>query len=407
MQLVLIEDTTGGGHFGPLTLLRPEFDLRCGALTLREKIELRRPDWRVVLAARPGLSELVAEQCPGRGLEVLDDAAAIALYGRVVADDDLIDALGRLSGESLLTAGGEVLGAALADGARERLSRVVSSGEGLESLGISNSTEIPARAARYPWDLVAWAADGISADAALVGRLGSIDGSVHDGAHVVAGEGVWVGEGSSVAPGVVLDASSGPILVGSDVTVMPGAVLLGPVFVGDRSIVRAGAAIWDGSCIGPVCRVGGEIQGTVFQSHSNKQHGGFLGHSYVASWVNLGAATDNSDLKNNYGSVRVELNGAEVDTGLSSVGGTIGDHTKTAIGTKLNTGAVVGVFCNVIWNGFPPKTIPSFSWGTEDGLVRHDLEKALATARTVMARRGENLTPALEAVVRNVFEETG
>jgi hypothetical protein len=143
------------------------------------------------------------------------------------------------------------------------------------------------------------------------------------------------------------------------------------------------------------------------QSFSNKQHGGFLGHSFVGSWVNLGAATDNSDLKNNYGHVRVELDGELVDTGSPSVGAVIGDHTKTAIGTKLNTGTVIGAFCSVVVRGFPPKSLPSFSWGTESGFRRYELDRAIETARVVMERRGRTLTPALRERIIALYGELG
>jgi UDP-N-acetylglucosamine diphosphorylase/glucosamine-1-phosphate N-acetyltransferase len=166
--------------------------------------------------------------------------------------------------------------------------------------------------------------------------------------------------------------------------------------VGDGSVVRACASVYPGTSVGPLCKVGGEVQASVLQSHANKQHGGFLGHSFVGSWVNLGAATNNSDLKNNYGNVRAEIDGDSVDTGSASVGAVIGDHSKTAIGTRLNTGTIAGIFCSIFADGFPPKSIPSFSWGTRDGFVRYDLDAALDTASRVMARRGETMTPPLE-----------
>jgi UDP-N-acetylglucosamine diphosphorylase/glucosamine-1-phosphate N-acetyltransferase len=245
----------------------------------------------------------------------------------------------------------------------------------------------------------------ITADAAAVGGMGEVRGSVHPGAHLVEPGWIAIGDGSTIGPGAVLDATAGPVLIGSGATVMANAVVMGPAAIGDGSSVKAAARIYGGTSIGPVCKVGGEVAGSVLQSFSNKQHDGFLGHSYVASWVNIGAATDNSDLKNNYGNVWVEIAGEVRDTGLTSVGATIGDHTKTAIGTKLNTGTVIGVFCNVLASGFPPKNIPAFSWGGPDGFVRHDIEKALDTARGVMARRGRKLTAAEERLIRGVYAE--
>jgi UDP-N-acetylglucosamine diphosphorylase/glucosamine-1-phosphate N-acetyltransferase len=259
---------------------------------------------------------------------------------------------------------------------------------------------------RFPWDLVAATATEIAADARVAGELGDVKEELHRCARLEGAENIAIGEGSEVGPSVVLDAREGPIVIGRDVRIMPNAVIVGPAFVGDGSLVRANASIYGGTSIGPACKVGGEVQASIMQSHSNKQHGGFLGHSFVGSWVNLGAATNNSDLKNNYGSVRAELDGESIDTGSASVGAVIGDHSKTAIGTRLNTGTVVGIFCSVFSDGFPPRAIPSFSWGTREGFVRYDLAEALDTASRVMARRGATMTQALERRVTELFRAT-
>jgi UDP-N-acetylglucosamine diphosphorylase/glucosamine-1-phosphate N-acetyltransferase len=402
MQAVLLEDAALG-RFGPLTLLRPEFDLRCGVLTLREKLERRRPDWRVALHPRPEVAGLVADACPGRGLDLLDDGPTLALYGRVVVDEALLAAVEATSGDTVLTSRGEVVGALLTSDAGERLGSSGVAGGGVGALGIEATAEVPARTVSYPWDLVAAAPGEIAADAELAVRMGEIAGERHDCCCMLEEGNIAVGEGSEIGPGVVLDARRGHIVIGREVTVMPNAVIAGPAFIGDGSLVRPCATIHGGTSIGPVCKVGGEVQASVLQSHSNKQHGGFLGHSFVGSWVNLGAATNNSDLKNNYGDIRVELDGESIDTGSASVGATIGDHSKTAIGTRLNTGTVVGIFCSVFADGFPPKSIPSFSWGTPDGFVRHDVDMALDTATRVMARRGVDMTSALENRIRGLF----
>ena len=395
MQVVLLEDARNS-RFGPLTLLRPEFDLRCGALELREKLEMRRPDWNVVLCPRPELGELVSERHPGRGLDALGDGPTLLLYGRVVVDEALLSAIGSLAGEATLRSDTEVVGALLEGGARDRIEeRSVAIG-GVDALGLDASAAVPARTVTYPWDLVSCAAAEIAADAELAADMGEIKVELHHCARLLAKENVSVGEGSEIGPSVVLDARKGPVVIGRDVTVMPNAVIIGPAFVGDGSVIRACASLYGGTSVGPVCKVGGEVQASVLQSHSNKQHGGFLGRSFVGSWVNLGAATNNSDLKNNYGNVRAEIDGESVDTGSASVGAVIGDHSKTAIGTRLNTGTVAGIFCSIFADGFPPKSLPSFSWGTKDGFVRYELDAALDTASRVMARRGEAMTPALE-----------
>ena len=405
MQVVLLEDLKHA-RFGPLTFLRPEFDLRCGALELREKLERRRPDWNVALCPRPALAALVSERHPARGLDTLAEGPTLLLYGRVIVDEPFLRVLQELDGEALLTSASGVIGALLQSGAGERIEEASVATEGVGALGIGTTVEIPARAVRYPWDLVAATAEEIAADAPLVAELGEVREELHYGARLLGEENISVGEGSEIGPNVVLDAREGPIVIGRDVKLMANTVVVGPVFIGDGSLVRACSAIYGGTSIGPVCKVGGEISASVLQSFSNKQHGGFLGHSFVGSWVNLGAATNNSDLKNNYGSVRVEIAGEIVDTGSVSVGAIIGDHSKTATGTRLNTGTVIGIFCSVFADGFPPKLVPSFSWGTSDGFVRYDLKEAIDTASRVMARRGVTMTPALTKRITELFGAT-
>ena len=149
----------------------------------------------------------------------------------------------------------------------------------------------------------------------------------------------------------------------------------------------------EGTSLGPVCKIGGEIECSIIHGYSNKQHTGFLGHAYVGEWVNLGAGCTNSDLKNTYGSVRVPINGKEVDSGETFVGMLVGDHS---INTSFATGAVMGTCCNVFLSSYPSKFIPSFSWYTDKGLAKYDAQRGIAVARKVMARRKKDMTPALE-----------
>src|SRR5262249_53676820 len=159
-----------------------------------------------------------------------------------------------------------------------------------------------------------------------------------------------------------------------------------------------------GTSLGPVCRIGGEVAESVVQGFSNKQHEGFLGHSYLSEWVNLGAGTDTSDLKNNYSTVKVWESGRMVDTGELFVGLLAADHVKTAIGTRFNTGTVVGLASQLSGNALPPKFVPPFSWGTDSGLAVYRFERALETARAVMLRRDVALADAYAARLRAVFD---
>jgi UDP-N-acetylglucosamine diphosphorylase/glucosamine-1-phosphate N-acetyltransferase len=154
-------------------------------------------------------------------------------------------------------------------------------------------------------------------------------------------------------------------------------------------------------------KVGGEVEGSIIHGYSNKQHGGFLGHAYLGAWVNLGADTNNSDLKSNYGNVRVTVGDEHIDTGMQFVGLTMADHSKSAINSMFNTGTVIGASCNIFGDGFPPKYVPSFSWGAAgETFTTFSADKAIEVARRVMLRRGITLTSAEEVLFQKIFELT-
>ncbi len=197
-------------------------------------------------------------------------------------------------------------------------------------------------------------------------------------------------------PGVVVDCTSGPVWLDDDVTVRAFTRLAGPAYVGRGSTLLGGS--FSGVSIGPACKVRGEVEASVILGYTNKAHDGFLGHAYVGRWVNMGALTTNSDLKNNYGSVRIWTPSGDRDTGESKIGCLLGDHVKTAIGTLLNTGTVVGAGANLFGERRPPRYVPPFAWGN-DGADVHALDRFLATAETVMKRRQLSLTPGLRRVL--------
>jgi UDP-N-acetylglucosamine diphosphorylase/glucosamine-1-phosphate N-acetyltransferase len=210
--------------------------------------------------------------------------------------------------------------------------------------------------------------------------------SERPGVSVVGGP-VWTGPETRIAPGVVVDAGPGPVVLDRAVTVQPHVYLQGPLYVGPGAIIKAGARIYGETSIGIGCRVAGEIGESLFLDFGNKQHDGFIGHAALGSWINLGAGTTCSDLKNNYGPVRVEYGLGEIDSGLRFVGLMMGEHAKSAIGTLFNTATVVGYASNVFGAGFPPKYLPNFTWGDPGG-PRFDGERAAEVARVVTARRG-------------------
>jgi UDP-N-acetylglucosamine diphosphorylase/glucosamine-1-phosphate N-acetyltransferase len=218
----------------------------------------------------------------------------------------------------------------------------------------------------------------------------------------------WIGEDVTLKPGVVVDASDGPVVIDEGAVVMPNAVITGPVYIGKNSTIKVGAKIYPGTTIGPVCKIGGEVEGSIFQAYSNKQHDGFLGHSFVGEWVNIGADTNNSDLKNTYMEVEFYSYRArqKIPSGSIFLGTLIGDHTKLGINTTINTGTVIGCGCNLWGSALITGFIPDLSWGTADALKPYRLPAFFATASVVKQRRKLVLSPAEIKLYQQIKELT-
>ena len=401
MQLVVFEDA-GYVNLLPLVYSRATFNLRCGFDNLLAKIETAMARTADSIFVRKNLAAVMGERQTRRvnqpvttddqlwvnGRLLLRRAIDIPMNSAVWSDDVLVAArIDRATGCKLHSQ-------VLADAGTVR--------SVLGGLTAAALAEDGGRLIEYPWQLVEENAAEIRRQAVGLQRIGK----AYAGSHLVNEQMIHLGEGARVKPGAVLDAEDGPIWIGDNATISPNAVITGPCYIGEGCVVRPGASI-SASSIGMVCKVGGEIEGTIFHGYSNKQHDGFIGHSYVGEWVNLGADTVGSDLKNTYGNVSVPINGRAIDSVQMFVGAFIGDHTKTAIGTKLPTGCVIGYGCNVAASGFVPKFVPSFSWLTEEGVAQNDPQKALAVARTVVGRRGRKYSKHEEALFLCVSEEAG
>lgn len=243
---------------------------------------------------------------------------------------------------------------------------------------------------RYPWDIISGLPDLLSRD--WQAKEASIDSKLDSKIELVATDHIHVGERVKIHGSVVIDATDGPIFIADDTTVGPHCVLEGPLYLGPGARVNPHSWIHGGNAIGPVCKVGGEIHGCIFSAYGNKQHDGFLGHSFVGSWVNIGAGAVNSDLKNTYGSIRVPINGVEVDSEQQFLGAIIGDHAKIGINATIPTGAVIGFGASVAATGPLPKYLPSFSWVTGEHIGHGDPLRCLDVAAAVMARRDVDMT---------------
>ncbi|MBI5699237.1 hypothetical protein HZC35_02865 [Candidatus Saganbacteria bacterium] len=235
----------------------------------------------------------------------------------------------------------------------------------------------------YLWDLIKHLKEDLEEDLKVLGA--GIKGKVHPTAVIHNSEQVLIEKGAVIDAHAVLDARQGPIFIGAGTIVHPQTLLRGPLSIGRH------------------CKVAGEIVHSVFLDYVNKGHYGFIGHSYVCSWVNLGAGTTNSNLKNNYGGVKVQIEGKPIDSGETFLGCFIGDHTKCAIGTLIYTGCVIGVAANLFGQPYYKKSVPSFSWG---GIGEAKLEEVIATARAVMKRRGIEISSQEIALLKSVFNQT-
>ena len=409
MKLILLDiDATARRNFDPVGLSRPLFELQCGITNLAEKLIARTQPAEVACFVPDYLAEVYRTECAW----CVNDLAALAgddlllVNARVKADSLTIEAdgpseIGLAEDGTLLYARvgaddlGKIEGACIAswiDKAREVLPTV--------------QANLPTW--NYAWDLMLANPEELTADFAALGRSG-IEGSVEQ-PNAIRGSAkdVFIAPGAVIHPMVVFDAEHGPIYIDENVEVHPFTRIEGPCYVGKGSILL-GAKCREGNYIGPSCRIGGEVEESIIQGYSNKYHDGFLGHAYVGQWVNLGAQTTNSDLKNDYSTVSVILDGRRpVDTGSTKVGSLIGDHTKTSIGTLFNTGSVAGAMAIIMATGEPlPKFIPSFAWFlkgvTTKGFGR---KKLYETARTAMSRRGKEFTDAHEAMFEAIFELT-
>ena len=393
MTLCLFEDD-GVHHLAPLALTRAAFDLRVGARTLLESAVAAFPHDRLALHTRAALAGVTAHEHPeagavqggtlfvngrwrvgaGRTTQAVQ-AACQGAHARAFLQDGTLLALWHPDPPAAL-ASGDLWSTASADG--------------VPAEAVHGETLV----ARL-WDLVADLGARITADLQAMGGLGQHAGTVEDGAIMVRPGQVHLGHGAVVRAGAVVSAADGPVWISEGAEVGENAVVKGPVWLGPGATVKPAARV-DESAIGERSKVGGEVHGSVVHSLSSKGHDGYLGNSYLGRWCNLGADTNTSNLKNDYGEVTVWDAVAQdfLPSGRQFAGLFMGDHSKCSINTMFNTGTVVGVFCNLYGSGFPPRHVPSFSWGGADGLAPYRTDKAFRVAEAVMARRGQTLTEA-------------
>lgn len=397
MQICFFEDSLSGS-LKPLTLTRPCDDLRAGILKIHAKWSLRLKSDSFTRILKPKMEGVF------NAPEINEEDVCIWINGRFLPDPNVIKII-----DSLIEDEGLVLQniPVVVKMSGSRSARLFKAGN-INTSDIDFEDIESGRLLTNPWSIFRVNAEEIEKDIELLPGLKRINPSEFEGVFFNNPTQIYCGKNVQIEPGTVLNASDGPVVLMDDSLVMAGCLVRGPFVLGEHSVLKMGAKVYGGSTIGPHCKIGGEINNVVFQGFSNKAHDGFLGNSVIGEWCNFGADTNNSNLKNNYSNVRVTdwETGKEVDTELQFCGLVMGDHSKTAINTVLNTGTVCGVSSNIFSGTFPPKLIKSFRWMGPKGEDIFKFDKAMEVAERMMKRRGLSPTPEYRAMMRFIFEKS-
>ncbi|MFC1596292.1 putative sugar nucleotidyl transferase [Candidatus Margulisiibacteriota bacterium] len=411
-NLCIFEDTKYR-NFLPLTYMRPVYDLSCGLDSLLGKIIRYVPHENVILHCRPYLKDILKQKHINAMINQFTTAGAtLFINGRCLADPGLVQGLVFKENKNYvyLNQQEEVVMAYLCGDSLEVMKKLLTKGplncaEVIQAFRLKSTVKkLNVSMAGYPWELLSNFHSKIVEDFRFTAG-GVLKGNIHKSAYLINEENIFINNGSKIDAFSVLDASEGPIYISNNVHVHPHSQLKGPLYIGDNSQIL-GAKV-SSSSVGPFCKIGGEVVSSIILGYTNKAHAGFLGHSYLGEWINLGAMTTNSNLKNNYKPVKVMIDGSLVQTKETFFGCIIGDHTKTGIGTMLNTGLVIGVANNLFGSSlFTQQTIPSYVWGTPSNLTEHFPGKAMLTAQAAMARRSLELTDADQEVLKTIYQLT-
>jgi UDP-N-acetylglucosamine diphosphorylase/glucosamine-1-phosphate N-acetyltransferase len=373
MNYILFDDANRQQLY-PFTLSRPVCEIRAGILTIKQK-------WEKYLGKNCAYQTVkyLEGKFPALGQEN-NQEACLYINGAVFPNAELINEIKNLSSNTALVKNNQII--AIACEAYDPKFNPNHHNY------IAKECQSPIQIVEKPWEIFTQNGKNIQDDFTLITknrRSAAIDASNQ----VINPTNIFIEEGANVICSI-LNAAAGPIYIAKDAEVMEGSMVRGPFSLGEHSALKMGAKIYGPTTIGPESKVGGEVNNSVIFGYSNKAHDGFLGNSVIGEWCNLGADTNNSNLKNNYGQVKVwdMANNDWQDTGLQFCGLLMGDHSKAGINTMFNTGTVTGFCANIFDGGFPPKYIPSYSWGGHKNAPQFELEKAIEVATRVFERRG-------------------
>ncbi len=389
MNYILFDDKSWDNLL-PLTFTKPVCEIRSGILTIKEK-------WEKFLNVK--LSYLTQEYLQSKyKLNVEDEN--VLINGSIIPNERLIEKIKQLEFNQVLKSDEKIIALKL-----EKLHVNT-----FNYLDISNYHEInheeKYRSISWPWEIFKFNGENIISDFELLTK-GRTSVEISSTNNLLGKGNIFVEEGAKIEF-ATLNATTGPIYIGKEAEIMENSVVRGPFALCDHSVLKMVAKIYGPTTIGPHSKIGGEVNNSVIFGYSNKAHDGFLGNSVIGEWCNLGADTNNSNLKNNYAEVRLwnYENERFIKTGLQFCGLIMGDHSKCAINTMFNTGTVVGVNVNIFGEGFPRNFVPSFSWGGAHGFSNYDIKKAYEVAEKVMERRGIQLDDKEKDILKEVYERT-
>jgi len=415
MYIALFEDADYDLLY-PLTYMRPAYALRIGVYTLIDRAT--KTSDKVFLYMRDYLTKyfewrMKHEGCSNVYINKEVDDETLFINGKVVFDEKFEELLSKLKekkGDYIVLKEGDIVAIKASSNLAKEISQYFMkpvSSEVYEAIKEKvEKIEIPdITLARFPWDIIKVNSEMVAKD--LKEFVGKEWESGVDVTIIGDKKNAYIGKNVEIEPYVVIEARTGPVYIGDNTKVQAGARIEGPTYIGKDTIIVGGAQIREGSNIGDVCRVGGEFEESVMHGFSNKYHAGFIGHAYVCEWVNIGAMTTNSDLKNTYGTVRLTIRGQKIDTGMKKVGCFIGDMAKTAIGAYIYTGKRIGLASQV--HGYITSDVPSFTFYAKSlggVLVELYVDSVIETQRRMKARRKQPLPPEEAELIRKLFEIT-
>lgn len=415
---ILIYEDDRQKYFYPLHYLRGLFEVKVGMLSFLERIHLCFPRTKIHLYARDYLKSILTQRYPRFFINTINvGLKALLVNGRVVMTKALKERLREMKGQQFLVLNqsqviclyleGEMLNDFLAAASDKRFNDefIIQYFRKRQDVKIMYMSDV--LRVETIWDAITHNGFLIGQDFQLLNKGGLILTDVHTTTKLTNEEQIYIGKHTKVDPFVHIDASKGPVYIGEKVEIKSQVLIEGPVFIDDHCRIHPGY-IRENTSLFEGCRVGGEVEGSIFLEYTNKYHAGFIGHTYAGSWVNFGAMTTTSDLKNNYHAIKVQIGPREViDTKSQFLGSIIGDHTKFGIGTLLNTGSVVGLGCNIVNSiGVLPKYIESFAWGNGTDNRTYQFAPFMETVGTVYRRRGKNLFLQDKNLLTQVYEYT-